>query len=158
MSFCWCYDVHCTCLDWWIGDLHRIHLLFIKARSGLSKCCSPPNNICPSRSTREKRWVKNLAINYLNIALIFRRPFRGPQTKCYYQAFFLDFLSIQFQGEAVFLIVYNHQNCQAQRPLSRPLLVNSWTSLRNVKRGPWDRVCNGLAHPPPYHFFWVENW
>ena len=26
------------------------------------------------------------------------------------------------------------------------VLVNSWISLRKVKRGPWDRVCNGLAH------------
>ena len=24
------------------------------------------------------------------------------------------------------------------------VLVNSWTSLQNVKIGPWDRVCNGL--------------
>ena len=35
------------------------------------------------------------------------------------------------------------------------VLVNSWTSLQKVKRGPWDRVCNGLIHPPPPpdHFF-----
>ena len=26
------------------------------------------------------------------------------------------------------------------------ILFNSWISLRNVKRGPWDRVWNGLIH------------
>ena len=36
--------------------------------------------------------------------------------------------------------------CQAQGPL----LVNSWISLRNVKRGPCYSVCNGLGHHIPF--------
>ena len=31
------------------------------------------------------------------------------------------------------------------------VLAKSYTSLRKVKRGPWDGVCNGLIHPPPNH-------
>ena len=40
------------------------------------------------------------------------------------------------------------ESMRNEDPLSCPgeLLVNSWISLRNIKRGPWDRVCNGLIH------------
>ena len=50
-----------------------------------------------------------------------------------------------WHGKSISIFCTLPKSCQAQGPLSRPLLVNSWTSLQNVKRGPWDRVCNGLA-------------
>ena len=31
--------------------------------------------------------------------------------------------------------------------------VNSWISIQNVGRGPWD----GMIHPPPYNYFWDVN-
>ena len=53
-------------------------------------------------------------------------------------------------------------NCQALGPPSRPceILANCWITLQKVERGPWDRVCNGLIHPPPpppYNLFWAKK-
>ena len=53
-------------------------------------------------------------------------------------------------------IMWMVHNIVKLRVLSNSL-VYSWISLRNVKRGPWDRVCDGLIHPPPDTFFWAYN-